>query len=243
MRKLISLLLFVTLNTPLSEAEVGYLHGEHLQSTAVISDSRGGVQEALQYSPFGERISFAPAQRVSYQFTGQEVDFESDLYHYGFRGYDPSLSRFLSVDPVLVELPYAYVRNNPVRLFDPEGHQAVGPDDDDARFREGVLKREEVLRRLEREKEAALGGREPLLRELSRKRLEENRGNRLAELKDLLRMYGRIQERSGRNVRGATKGIERRIKAVEAEQYEDWEEASPKIRSEVPYSGFWGSGR
>lgn len=249
MRKLINLLLFVTLfvtlHAPLSKAEVGYLHGEHLQSTHVVSNSEGRVQEALQYTPFGERIPFAQVQRVAYQFTGQEADFESDLYDYGFRGYDPSLSRFLSVDPVLAEPPYAYVRNNPVRWSDPEGRQAEDPNpslDDAARFEEGVLLREQSLKFLEGNKETLLGGtrhRDSYVRARNLERLEENRGERLATLKDLLRIY-KIQEEKRRPVERKIKNIERRIKAVQAERDPDWEEAFPKAPSEIPYSSSWG---
>jgi RHS repeat-associated protein len=57
----------------------------------------------------------------AYQFTGQEFDHSSELYNYGARSYDPALSRFVSIDPVEENPPYAYTFNNPVTFIDPDG--------------------------------------------------------------------------------------------------------------------------
>jgi RHS repeat-associated protein len=57
-----------------------------------------------------------------YQFTGQELDRESELYYYGARYYDPTLSRFVSVDSIdQYSNPYAYVGNNPILRTDADG--------------------------------------------------------------------------------------------------------------------------
>ena len=37
----------------------------------------------------------------SYLFTGQELDFESELYYYNARYYNPKLGRFISRDSFL----------------------------------------------------------------------------------------------------------------------------------------------
>jgi RHS repeat-associated protein len=83
-----------------------------------------------------------------YKFTDQELDQETGLYNYGARLYDPIVARFVTPDPYLSanivasicfnfeftnkELisrminpqnlnRYAYVLNNPMKLFDPLG--------------------------------------------------------------------------------------------------------------------------
>jgi len=65
--------------------------------------------------PFGQSILI----KNRFSFTGKELD--QDLYYFGARYYNPSLGRFISVDPVEENHPYAYVKNNPLNLIDPDG--------------------------------------------------------------------------------------------------------------------------
>lgn len=60
---------------------------------------------------------------MPYLFNGKELDYETGLYYYGARYYDPKVSIFLNVDPLVEKTmsPYAYVNNNPVNLIDPTG--------------------------------------------------------------------------------------------------------------------------
>ena len=50
------------------------------------------------------------------------------MYDYGWRQYMPDLGRWMQLDPLVedTEDPYAYVFNNPISLFDPDGR---APDD------------------------------------------------------------------------------------------------------------------
>jgi RHS repeat-associated protein len=60
-----------------------------------------------------------------YKFTGHELDRETGLYYAGARYYDPKISIWLSVDPLLERgpeySPYCYTFNNPINLVDPDG--------------------------------------------------------------------------------------------------------------------------
>jgi RHS repeat-associated protein len=69
-----------------------------------------------------------------YLYTGQLHDPETNLYYYGARYYDPQLACFISTDPVKNNSPYTYVRNNPLRLVDPDGR-----DPQDWRFAAGMI--------------------------------------------------------------------------------------------------------
>jgi RHS repeat-associated protein len=60
-----------------------------------------------------------------YGFNGKETDKETDLQDYGMRIYNPSLGRFLSVDPIAADYPwnstYAFAENMPIIGPDLEG--------------------------------------------------------------------------------------------------------------------------
>ena len=64
-----------------------------------------------------------------YGFNGKEQDTETygdgNFYDYGFRIYNPQVSKFLSVDPLTQDYPflspYNYAENDPVRSIDMDG--------------------------------------------------------------------------------------------------------------------------
>jgi RHS repeat-associated protein len=74
---------------------------------------------------------------LPYKFTGKELDPETGLYYFGARYYDPRVSVWVSVDPIIDEYLegkpnsgiynaininlYRYAALNPVRLTDPTG--------------------------------------------------------------------------------------------------------------------------
>jgi len=67
-----------------------------------------------------------------YKFTGHELDRETGLYYAGARYYDPKISIWLSVDPLVDEFPnwnpYNYTMQNPINLVDPTG---MSPEEND----------------------------------------------------------------------------------------------------------------
>jgi len=67
---------------------------------------------------------------TEYGFTGREPD-ETGLVYYRARYYEPTLGRFVSMDPA--GMPdgvnrYAYVGNDPVGMVDPSGMVALVQD-------------------------------------------------------------------------------------------------------------------
>jgi RHS repeat-associated protein len=106
---------------------------DHLGSSHVVVDGRGGLFNREDYTPFGE-TSFGAFARKRYRFGGKERDDESGLGDHGARAYAPWLARWVSVDPDASQFPawspYCFAFDNPLRFTDPSGR---GPVDDLAR--------------------------------------------------------------------------------------------------------------
>ncbi|WP_373550644.1 RHS repeat domain-containing protein [Haliscomenobacter sp.] len=70
-----------------------------------------------------------------YMYNGKELhsDFGLGMYAYGARYYDPSIGRFIGVDPISGEFPFVttfnYAENEPIANIDLHGLQKVGVND------------------------------------------------------------------------------------------------------------------
>ncbi|MBK7144402.1 MAG: RHS repeat-associated core domain-containing protein [Xanthomonadales bacterium] len=89
-------------------------------SATVISGSR------TQYEPYGKPLTTPREGAPSY--TGHQHDTSTGLIYAQQRYYDPQLGRFLSTDPMAVDMGsagnwnrYAYAANSPYRFTDPDG--------------------------------------------------------------------------------------------------------------------------
>ncbi len=119
------------LNNTQNEGSQYYYSSDHLGSSSYITDASGQVIEHLEYIAFGE--AFVQEMRedwsTPYRFTGKEQDCETGLYYYGARYYDPKVSRFLSVDPLVHKFPgwspYNYTLDNPIVYTDPDGRSPI----------------------------------------------------------------------------------------------------------------------
>jgi RHS repeat-associated protein len=87
----------------------------------------GAVAARHDYDPFGVEMT-AWNDGETHKFTGLERDAESSLDYALFRMYASQYHRWLTPDPVAGDVMnpqslnrYAYVRNNPTTLVDPEG--------------------------------------------------------------------------------------------------------------------------
>jgi RHS repeat-associated protein len=86
---------------------------------------------AQDYYPFGWKIpgrSFS-SEGYRYGFNGKENDKESATQDYGFRIYNPSIGKFLSVDPLTMNYPwytpYQFAGNKPIWAIDLDGLEEV----------------------------------------------------------------------------------------------------------------------
>jgi len=104
---------------------VEYIHTDALGSVVAITDEAGNVVERNEYEPYGFDLTGA---KDGPGYTGHVTDAVSGLSYMQQRYYDPSIGRFLSVDPVTVDgnigsnfNRYKYASNNPYRFTDPDG--------------------------------------------------------------------------------------------------------------------------
>ena len=121
---------------------IWWYHTDHLGSSTYLTDNFGRPSHYYETLPFGEMIvehnqssyykSWNPVIKGKYdnkyKFNGKEFDDATGMYYYGARYYDPRISIFVSVDPLVEQTmtPYQYVHNNPINLIDPTGMSADG---------------------------------------------------------------------------------------------------------------------
>lgn len=124
-----------------------HYHLDHLGSVRMVTDSEGRSISEHDYLPFGTTLTRTYQEEYNWgdphidgmRFAGHWRDFLGHLNvenhdyldYMHARYYDPSKGRFLSVDPAqnwkkAMAAPqawnrYAYARNNPLRLVDPDG--------------------------------------------------------------------------------------------------------------------------
>lgn len=90
------------------------------------------LRSATEYYPFGLEIHTRSNNFSDYRFgfNGKEADTNKEWgelthYDYGFRIYNPSIAKFLSVDPLSPEYPwytpYQFAGNNPIKFIDLDG--------------------------------------------------------------------------------------------------------------------------
>ncbi|NHA16181.1 RHS repeat-associated core domain-containing protein [Thioalkalivibrio sp. XN279] len=124
-----ALLLAGLLVTPARAETVTYLHTDLLGSVVLETDQNRNVVARYEYEPYG-----LPRQAIADQpgYTGHVHDAGSGLVYMQQRYYDPEVGRFLSIDPVGVDIAtganfnrYWYGNDNPYRYVDPDGRHGV----------------------------------------------------------------------------------------------------------------------
>ncbi|HEX9044924.1 MAG TPA: RHS repeat-associated core domain-containing protein, partial [Candidatus Limnocylindrales bacterium] len=107
-----------------------YEHTDALGSVTDLANAAGSSLAWTEYAPYGAvrsagAVVGAPAD--PFGFTGEYTDAPSGLLHLRARQYDPTIGRFLSVDPVSPPRTrpytgsYIYVGDSPLNAIDPSG--------------------------------------------------------------------------------------------------------------------------
>ncbi|WP_407450217.1 RHS repeat domain-containing protein [Fibrobacter sp.] len=111
----------------------------HLGSTMMVAQvsstnarEPAKVAAAYDYRAFGEQVTLTEsADKVTENFTGKELDDETELDYFGARYLDPMLGMWTSVDPARqFSSPYLYAGNgyNPIIGVDDDGNEFVEND-------------------------------------------------------------------------------------------------------------------
>ena len=125
------------------EKNLYFYHPDHLGSSSYITDREGRITQHTEYIAFGEVLfeEHSTSRTMPYLFNGKELDTETGLYYYGARYYDPRVSLWLNVDPMMLRdeamddedssnggvfnpmnnAVYAFSYQNPVKYVDPDG--------------------------------------------------------------------------------------------------------------------------
>ena len=129
---------------PTTVSSVHWLVSDHLGTPRMVIDQTGTLANVKRhdYLPFGEELfagiggrsetlGYKSADGVRQQFTQKERDIETGLDYFGARFYASIHGRFTSADPLYYSSSrpvdpqqfnlYSYVRNNPLRMVDPDG--------------------------------------------------------------------------------------------------------------------------
>jgi len=107
-----------------------WLLSDRQGSVRNIIDSTGASLDQIRYDAYGQILSRQNSNIVSnYFYTGRTLDLATGLYYYRARYYEPTLGRFISVDPSGFkggdDNLYRYAAGNPVNMADPTGLAAA----------------------------------------------------------------------------------------------------------------------
>lgn len=110
------------------DGATSYFHHDLVHTTRTATDQSGALVASAAHTAFGDLLSEAGDMPTSHRFAGQHTQVTSGLIDMRARTYDPTLGRFLSVDPETGTVadpinrhPYEYARNNPLTYWDPTG--------------------------------------------------------------------------------------------------------------------------
>jgi RHS repeat-associated protein len=113
-----------------------FYFADQVGSAQLVTGPNGGIQQQIEYHPYGEERVITNSITQNYRFTGKEHDSETNDDYFGARYYGSWSGRFLTPDWAATPVPipyavmgnpqtlnlYSYVENNPITGTDPDGH-------------------------------------------------------------------------------------------------------------------------
>ena len=111
---------------------ITYFHVDIAGSPVAATDQSGNLLWKEAYRPYGERLIKQDNGSNKLWYAGKASDTQSGLSYFGARWYDPTLGRFMGVDPQGFDEEnlhsfnrYAYGNNNPYKFVDPDGELPI----------------------------------------------------------------------------------------------------------------------
>jgi RHS repeat-associated protein len=107
---------------------VTYIYTDPQETPLAETDAQGNITATFDYRPYGSQALGTPPKGPGY--TGHVNDPDTGFVYMQARYYDPSIGRFVSVDPI-GPAPgalfgfnrFKYAANNPSNVIDPDGRQ------------------------------------------------------------------------------------------------------------------------
>ena len=92
----------------------------------MVEEESRRVRNRYGYDAFGNMEYAEETVKNRFRYTSQQYDSVTGQYYLRARYYNPVIGRFLQEDTYYGDglNLYAYCRNNPVRYYDPSGHDA-----------------------------------------------------------------------------------------------------------------------
>ncbi|SDM43734.1 RHS repeat-associated core domain-containing protein [Siphonobacter aquaeclarae] len=113
----------------INDYSVDYYLKDHLGNVRQVINEAGMLLQETEYFPFGLAIP-RTAGTNKYLYNGKEKQPETGWLDYGARMYDPTVGRWMAVDPLSEKSrrwsPYNYGEDDPMGKVDPDGMEA-GP--------------------------------------------------------------------------------------------------------------------
>ncbi|MGH3064226.1 MAG: RHS repeat-associated core domain-containing protein, partial [Gaiellaceae bacterium] len=115
---------------PSTSSTVSYLYYNAHGDLAASADQTGTRNEAHSYDVFGSPLAMQPSNSVVERFAGRwdkKLDTTTSLIEMGVRPYDPTLGRFLAIDPVDGGSlnAYEYAGQDPINAYDLDGRVKI----------------------------------------------------------------------------------------------------------------------
>jgi len=129
---LLGLTLALSLQAVSAVETITYYHNDALGSPVAATDANGAILWKEDYHPYGSRLREESTDSNQAWYTGKHHEKDIGLTYFGARWYDPTIGRFMAIDPVGFKQGnihshnrYAYANNNPYLFVDPDGRIGV----------------------------------------------------------------------------------------------------------------------
>ncbi|MEU7277248.1 RHS repeat-associated core domain-containing protein [Streptomyces sp. NPDC045431] len=127
------------------DGKVSFVASDHHGTGELAIDATTGAVSQRRFDPYGvERGKATGTWPGEKGYVGGTIDASTGLTHLGAREYDPTIGKFISVDPLIDYLQpqqingYAYANNSPVTHADPSGLIVPGCYEDGLKCHGGV---------------------------------------------------------------------------------------------------------